>query len=202
MLRPVIAFLALAFLYSPTAIGQVGEPYRAFRSTPFAKFFSVTTRSRTDLPDGGTDIHLEPGGYQQHIDIHVRIDQSMTTQQARLRIARAWLGDQTTLNPMARDIAKSFLADVSCQREDPGLKTVVDQLWHAQGSDDNVLRTADAAQEAGRVQAQPSSDELRVFLGRAEPSTRSLDGCEITLANVTVKESQWLEITIVRKSAR
>ncbi len=199
MLRPVITFLVLCAIYSPVARAQVGEPYRAFRSTPFAKFFNVTTRSRTDLADGGTAIHLEPGGHQKHIDIRVTIDQSMTTQQAQLLIARSWLGDKLHLNAMARDIAKSFLADVSCQRDDAGLKAVVQQIWHAQGTEDEVVRTADAAKEAAEVQAEPPSDELLVFLGRSEPSSRTLAGCVVTVANVTVQESQWLEITIVQK---
>ncbi len=195
----VLWLLMLAVLCTPPALARVGSSYRTFRASGFAKFFSVTTRSRKDREDGGTLIHLEPGGHQKHIDIHMTIDQSMKTIAGQLSVARSWIGPADSPNSFAKDIVKSFVADVSCDPKNEGLTTVVEQIWHYQGAGQEVIKTKATANTAA---AAAPTTELKVFLGQEESSTRTLDGCTLTFTNEKVGEKSWLRVRVEKDTAK
>lgn len=196
MRNVIVGLLALVLLAAPPALAQVGSSYRTFRSSGFAKFFSVTTRSRKDLKDGGTVIHLEPGGHQKEIDIYMTIDKSMKTISAELSVTRSWIGSADSPNALAQDIVKSFVADVSCDADSDELKKVIEQIWHYKGTGEEVIRTEEAAAVAKSAAAGGPSPELQVFLGSSDTSSRTLTGCTLTFSNEKSGEKSWLRVRI------
>jgi hypothetical protein len=192
----IVGLLALLTLTGPPALAQVGSSYRTFRSSGFAKFFGVTTRSRKDLEDGGTVIHLEPGAHQKEIDIHLTIDRSMQTGSAQLSVARNWVGSADSPNAFARDIVKSFVSHVSCDAENEDLKEVIEQIWHYKGAGEEVVRTEDAAAEAKAASAGGPTPELQVFLGSSDTSSRTLSGCTLTFTNDKSGKKNWLRVRV------
>lgn len=196
MRKRVLWLLALAMVCTPPALARVGSSYRTLRGSGFAKFFNLTVRSRKDLENGGTLIRLEPGSYQKQIDILVTTNRAMETVAARLSVARSWIGGTDNLNSFAKDLVKSFVADVSCDGDNEGLKKVVAQIWHATGSGQEVIQTAESAAAAAQAATGASTPELEVFLGKQEGSTRSLKGCTVNFSNVKVGEETWLRVSI------
>ena len=196
MKHRVLWLVVLSLVCTAPALARVGSSYRTFRGSEFAKFFSLTVRSRKDLPAGATLIHLEPGGNQKHIDVEVTTNQSMHTVSAQLSVSREWIGAADSPNQFARDIVKSFVADLACDAADEGLQKVVDDVWHYQGDGAQVVKTAETSAAPATAAVAGSTPELEVFLGRQEHSNRSLKGCSLTFANEKVGESLWLRIRI------
>ncbi len=194
----IVLLVAIACAVALPASARVGKAYRSFRVSEFAKFFNVTTTSRVDLPDGGTLVKLEPGGYKEHIDIELTIDSAMDVVAAELRINRAWLGDAGSINPFAKDMVKSFVDQMACDADDADIKRIVEQIWQSKGSKDNVVKLESEEKKEADAMAAGPTPEFEVFMGTKEKSDRALPGCTLAFENVVGGDSTWLVVKLTR----
>ena len=136
--------------------------YEEFQKSEFASFFNLQEIERIQEPNGSARIHLKTGGFQEFIDIELKLDPSLRLRQASLELARAWIGDEDSLNPFAKDICKSFihnLANVSNNR----IQDLVEGIWDLHGKKDEVIYLKPPAPSATRLAETQSA--IKVFCG-------------------------------------
>lgn len=83
--------------------------YSNFKSSEFFHFFNLTEENREKLNEVDKKLLFKTGGFQEHIDIFLYIDQDNNIKKAELYLDREWIGDINSINPLGTDISKSFI---------------------------------------------------------------------------------------------
>ncbi|MHA1292709.1 MAG: hypothetical protein ACTSQJ_08600 [Promethearchaeota archaeon] len=115
--------------------------YSELKKTDFFKFFNFNEVKFEFNKENNQKqkIYLKPGGFQEYIDFIVEINKDEILR-AILALDREWIGDQESINPFGKDIAKSFLGALIPNIIDQEFKiSLVQGIWNLTGSKDRVI---------------------------------------------------------------
>ncbi|MGY5855526.1 MAG: hypothetical protein RTS72_02930 [Candidatus Thorarchaeota archaeon] len=167
--------------------------YDELRKTDLFSFFSFTETGRRPMPDGMQEIHLKPGGFQEFIDVKMKVDRSQIVHQGVLYLDREWIGSPMTVSPFGKDLAKSFIDAVTPPTDRKKADTIVSTIWNVQGSSDRVV----SIHPKNEQEAEPLIDELQqVYLGIEEKYEMKLEKSCISVENVIDVGRKRLKISI------
>ena len=169
--------------------------YDELRETELFSFFSFSETGRRPLPDGMQEIHLKPGGFQEFIDVKMKIDRSQMVHQGVLYLDRDWIGSPMTVSPFGKDLAKSFIAAVTPPGDRKKADTIVSTIWHIQGTGDRVT-TVDSQSPKDQVSEAPIEELQQVYLGIEDKYEMKLEKSCIKVENVTDVGRKRLKISI------
>ena len=192
-IRNLVLSFWILLVATPVHAG-VGDPLDGFLKSEFARFFNITESERTVQEDGATVVRFEPGAKQESIDLVLWVDSDGKVYKAALHTARDWVGDEKQLNLFAKDLIKSFIAEMVCASGFEASKALVKALWDAQGSVDKVVTVNGEA----KVVAPPPETRVRVeaLYGQREEHVERYEGCEVQLENWTGGDFVWLSTRI------
>ncbi len=116
--------------------------YKALKKTEFYNFFGLHEIDKKTISKGLTEIKIKPGGFQEHVDITLTLNKSDAVVDSVLKLNRAWIGNEDTINPFGKDIAKSFIDVLIVNEKDrPFKETLVQNLWFFRGKKNKVIFT-------------------------------------------------------------
>ncbi|MHA1283193.1 MAG: hypothetical protein ACTSQP_11870 [Promethearchaeota archaeon] len=112
--------------------------YEQLKKTDFFNFFNLSEIDRK-IENDFLLISLKPGGFQEFIDIQLKLYKNDIIE-AKLSLDRSWIGDSNSINPFAKDIAKSFIGALFPDKIDEEFKiSLVQAIWNTKGSEDLVI---------------------------------------------------------------
>jgi len=135
--------------------------YSEFKGTDFFNFFNL--KEVNTIIDGNkrnlTGIYLKPGGFQEHVDIQLKILHEEILN-AVLILDREWIGNEKSINPFGKDIAKSFLAALIPDALNQEFKILlVQSLWNLKGDEDRIMCIDEVIKNW-----EDASPDVKVFL--------------------------------------
>ena len=194
MIRTLLLVFAMTQLGTPDSQGQVGTPYDKLSETDFFGFFGVREVHRTPLESGRVAVDLKTGGFQQHIDIRLALDASGNVQIASLFVDRSWLGNANSINRLGCDVIKSFLATFPPAGDRQAAEPLIQAIWNAKGSKDEVIRLDGEPAPAGPTGL--AKEGLEVIFGSRPSYLQDLTTCSIRLDNVSKDGRDRLRVRI------
>ncbi|NWF97093.1 MAG: hypothetical protein HXY34_13205 [Candidatus Thorarchaeota archaeon] len=168
---------------------------KELRKCDLFTFFRLSETGRIKEKDGVTRVTCEPGGFQKNIDIEFSVGKGEVIQEATIFLERAWIGNENTVNPFGKDIARSFLADVLPQRDRELLAKFLAALWQLRGKSDQVISI--------RSPPPPVTDPdalrgISVYLGKESRHEYHLAETAVILENIERSGSPWLRIRVIK----
>lgn len=127
-------------------------------------------------------VELKPGGFRESIDIALDLDGADNVRTAHLGLARRWIGGAEQLNPLATDIAASFLSTFVGDRDRPQLRDLADALRSAHGTTNAVVQLRPGAAPPPQVSAK-AQDFVRTFEGLESSFRETMHDLELTAQN-------------------
>ncbi|MHA1782075.1 MAG: hypothetical protein ACTSUL_01465, partial [Promethearchaeota archaeon] len=82
--------------------------YSDFLKSDFFNFFNFSEILHEKFQEEKELLKLKPGGFREFIDLELILMKGKIIE-AILYLDRNWVGDEFSLNPFAKDIAKSFV---------------------------------------------------------------------------------------------
>lgn len=169
--------------------------YEELKETDLFSFFSFTESGRRPMPDGMQEIHLKPGGFQEFIDVKMRIDRSQKVHEGVLYLDRDWIGSPMTVSPFGKDLAKSFIAAVTPSSDRKKADNIVNTIWNIQGSSDRVISIQ--PQSSKDLVPEPPIEKLeQVYFGVEDKFEMKLQKSRIIVENITDVGRKRLKISI------
>jgi hypothetical protein len=169
--------------------------YDELRKTELFEFFHFTETGRRPTTGGLQEIYLKPGGFQEFIDVRMRIDRSQKVHAGILYLDRDWIGSPMTVSPFGRDLAKSFIDAVTPPTDRAKADNVVNTIWNIRGSSDREI--AIQPDSPKDLVPEPPIEELEhVYLGIEDKYEMELERSRIRVENVTDIGRKRLKITI------
>jgi hypothetical protein len=107
----------------------VGDKYDDFLKSEFAEFFKISETGRSDAGSGQIRIIIKPGVFKEYIDISVLTDSTNNIISGELDVNRSWI-DNPESNPFARDIVKSFIAELVNSKDKVDFGGVSDAIFN------------------------------------------------------------------------
>ncbi len=169
--------------------------YDELRNTELFSFFSFSETGRRPLPDGMQEVHLKPGGFQEFIDVKMKIDRSQMVHQGVLYLDRDWIGSPMTVSPFGKDLAKSFIAAVTPPDDRKKADNIVSTIWYIQGTGDKVI-SVESEGPKDIVADLPIEELQQVYLGIEDKYEMKLEKSFIKVENVTDVGRKRLKISI------
>ena len=169
--------------------------YDELQETELFSFFSFSETGRRPMPDGMQEIHLKPGGFQEFIDVKMKIDRSQMVHQGVLYLDRDWIGSPMTVSPFGKDLAKSFIAAVTPPDDRKKADNIVSTIWHIQGIGDKVI-SVESEGPKDIVADSPIEELQQVYLGIEDKYEMKLEKSFIKVENVTDVGRKRLKISI------
>ncbi|MBN2230962.1 MAG: hypothetical protein JW779_15360 [Candidatus Thorarchaeota archaeon] len=154
--------------------------YKKLKETELFSFFHFTETGRRYGLGGLTEIHLKPGGFQEFIDITLKVDRSDGVHEGVLYLDRDWIGSAMTVNPFGKDLAKSFVEAVTHPADKEKASKVVSTIWGLTGIKDQVIRISEN-ETTEEVPIQKLSD---VYTGIEKCYSLNLDKSRILVENI------------------
>ncbi|MGY5872682.1 MAG: hypothetical protein RTV72_10585 [Candidatus Thorarchaeota archaeon] len=169
--------------------------YEELQKTELFSFFNFSESGRKSTPGGYQEIHYKPGGFQEFIDVKMKIDQSQMVQEGVLYLDRDWIGGPMTVSPFGKDLAKSFIAAVCPNADKKQAERVVSSIWNLSGSSDRIISLHPEGSEI--VDSEDAIEEIElVYLGIAECFEMTFEKSCIKIENVTDVGRARLKISI------
>ncbi len=169
--------------------------YDELRETELFSFFNFTESGRRPLIDGMQEIHLKPGGFQEFIDVKMKVDRSQKVHQGVLYLDRDWIGGPMTVSPFGKDLAKSFIDAVTPIADKKRAGNIVSTIWNLQGS--SGVSIPIKPQSPKDLVPEPPIEKLEsVYLGIEDKFEMKLEKSQITIENVTDVGRKRLKISI------
>ncbi len=147
------------------------------------------------MSDGMQEIHLKPGGFQEFIDVKMKIDRSQMVHQGVLYLDRDWIGSPMTVSPFGKDLAKSFIAAVVPLDDRKKADKIVSTIWNLQGTGDGVV-SVETEGPKDLVSESSIAELQRVYLGVEDKYEMKLEKSYIKVENVTDVGRKRLKISI------
>jgi len=145
--------------------------------------------------DGMQEIHLKPGGFQEFIDVKMKVDRSQKVHQGVLYLDRDWIGGPMTVSPFGKDLAKSFIDAITPLADKEKASNIVSTIWNLQGSSDVSIPIK--PQSIKDLVPEPPIEKLEsVYLGIEDKFEMKLEKSQITIENVTDVGRKRLKISI------
>jgi hypothetical protein len=128
--------------------------YSKIKESDFYNFFNLSEKSMI-----GNLISLKPGGFQKHIDFLFKVENDLIYE-AILSLDRAWIGNDESVNPFAKDITKSFISALFPDALDQEFKLeLIQAIWNIKGRQDRVYCIDEAVYNWETANAQ-----IKLFL--------------------------------------
>jgi hypothetical protein len=169
--------------------------YEDLRETELFTFFNFTESGRRPLTDGMQEVHLKPGGFQEFIDVKMKIDRSQKVKEGALFLDRDWIGSPMTVSPFGKDLAKSFIAAVTPPSDRKKADNMVNTIWNIQGASDREIAIKPQSPK-DLVPEPPIEGLVQVYLGIEDSFEMKLDESRIKVENITEVGRMRLKITI------
>jgi hypothetical protein len=169
--------------------------YEELRKTDLFSFFSFSETGRRPMIDGMQEIHLKPGGFQEFIDVTMKIDRFQKVHQGVLYLDREWIGSPMTVSPFGKDLAKSFIAAVTPPIDRKKADNVANTIWSVQGISDREIAIQPQSPK-DLFPELPIEELVHVFLGIEDKFEMKLEKSCITVENVTDVGRKRLRISI------
>jgi len=83
--------------------------YSDFQQSEFYKFFNLMEQSSIKVDKDQKKFYFKTGGFQEHIDIYLYVNNDNLIIQSELYLDRKWIGNTKSINPFGSDISKSFI---------------------------------------------------------------------------------------------
>jgi len=83
--------------------------YSDFRQSEFFKFFNLVEQSSIKVDLDQKKLYFKTGGFQEHIDIYLYVNNDDLIKHSELYLDRNWIGNTKSINPFGSDISKSFV---------------------------------------------------------------------------------------------
>ena len=147
------------------------------------------------MTDGMQEIHLKPGGFQEFIDVIMKIDRFQKVHQGVLYLDREWIGSPMTVSPFGKDLAKSFIAAVTPPTDRKKAVNVANTIWSVQGISDREIAIQPQSPK-DLIPELPIEELVHVFLGIEDKFEIKLEKSCITVENVTDVGRKRLRISI------
>jgi len=169
--------------------------YVELKKTELFSFFNFTENGRRPTSRGMQEIHFKPGGFQEFIDVKLKIDSSQIVHQGILYLDRAWIGGAMTVSPFGKDLAKSFIAAVTPDVDKDKADRVVCTIWNIQGSSDRVISLHSEGSDS--CAEEDSIEELEhVYLGTSNKFEMTFEKSCIKIEKVMDVGRKRLKISI------
>lgn len=169
--------------------------YVELKKTDLFSFFNLTENGRRPTRGGMQEIHFKPGGFQEFIDVKMKIDSSQMVHQGVLYLDRDWIGGPMTVSPFGKDLAKSFIAAVTPNVDKAEADRVVCTIWNIQGSSDRVISIHPNCPEK-IAEIYPIEELEHVYLGIADKFEMTFEKSCIKIENVMDVGRKRLKISI------
>ena len=169
--------------------------YDELRNTELFSFFSFSETGRRPMADGMQLIHLKPGGFQEFIDVTMKIDRSQKVHSGVLYLDREWIGSPMTVSPFGKDLAKSFIAAVTPPADRKEADNIVSTIWNIEGTSDKVVSIQSEISKEKEAKL-PIEELQQVYLGIEEKYEMKLQKSCIKVENVTDVGRKRLKISI------
>lgn len=167
--------------------------YIGLTKTDFFSFFNITETNRAKTEEGIVRISLKPGGFQEHIDIEIKVDEKGSILRADLFLDRDWIGDWKKINPFGKDIAKSFIECLYTKHERSQVRDLVSAIWRLKGVNDEVISFKKGEESEDSTKMRRATD---VYTGKEKLYTMMLSQSEIIIENLRQGGRERLRITI------
>jgi hypothetical protein len=170
--------------------------YGGLKRTELFTFFRLSeiTRSRPSN-EGIVRVILKPGGFQEFIDIEVRIDQSSLVRGASLIMDRKWVGEMTNVNPFAKDITKTFISVLIPPEDTQIVRDVVNAIWNLRGTKDKVYYLTQPPDEEESDDPEIVKAQ-RVYLGEEAKFEMIMPSSELIIENSRIGAKELLLLTV------
>jgi hypothetical protein len=172
--------------------------YDELQKTELFSFFNFTESGRKAAPDGFQEIHYKPGGFQEFIDVQMKVDRSQMIHEGVLYLDRDWIGGPMTVNPFGKDLAKSFIAAVCPAADKEKADRIVSTIWNLQGASDRVISIQPDGPE-DLTKEVPIEELEQVYLGTSNLFEMTCKKTCIKIENVVDVGKDRLKITIQLK---
>jgi hypothetical protein len=169
--------------------------YEELRKTDLFEFFHFTETWRKPISTGMQEIHLKPGGFQEFIDLRMKIDRSQKVHSGVLYLDRDWIGSPMTVSPFGKDLAKSFIAAVTPPSDREKADNIVNTIWSVQGLGDQTTSIHSEGPK-NPVPEPPIEELVQVYLGLEDTFEMKLERSQIKVENVTDIGRKRLKISI------
>jgi hypothetical protein len=169
--------------------------YEELRKTELFSFFNFTESGRRPMTDGMQEIHLKPGGFQEFIDVMMKVDRSQKVHEGVLYLDRDWIGSPMTVSPFGKDLAKSFIDAITPPIDKKKASSVVSTIWNIQGLSD-VMIPVQPQGSKDLVSELPIDKLVQVYLGTEDKFEMRLEESCIKVENVIDVGRKRLKISI------
>ena len=167
--------------------------YDEFQQSEFASFFNLQEVEQFQEPNGCMRLHLKTGGFQEFVDIELKLDASLRLRQASLELARAWIGNEDSLNPFAKDICKSFIHDLA-QVHHKKIQDLVDGIWDLHGKKDEVIYIKPPVPSTTRL--AETQNATKVFSGVLPLLELKLPKFNLKMENIEIAGKALLRVVL------
>jgi len=167
--------------------------YEEFQKSEFASFFNTQEVERIQEPNGVIRVRLKTGGFQEFVDIELKLDASLRLRQASLELARAWIGNEDSLNPFAKDICKSFIHDLA-NFSNKKLQDLVEGIWDIRGKKDEVIYIKPPAPSTTRL--AETQNAIKVFSGVLPLLELKLPKFKLKMENIEIAGKTLLRVIL------
>lgn len=113
--------------------------YKKLKESDLFTFFNFSEVGRRKGEKGLAMVSLKPGGFQEFIDIAMHMDVSGRIFSGVLLMDRKWIGNEKTINPFGKDLAKSFIQEMTPEEDRMEIEPVIFILWDMIGREDQVI---------------------------------------------------------------
>jgi hypothetical protein len=110
--------------------GEPGPPtFTDLRNSEFWQYFHISEESHDDSDRTHVHIRLRPGGWVEHIAMHLYCYEDDYISSAELSLRQSWvIGPPWGINPFAKDLARSWLLALTAASDQEAIRPLVDQL--------------------------------------------------------------------------
>lgn len=170
---------------SPSAgASSPGPVYASLAQTDFIKFFHVSEVGR-EHRDGEDIVHLKTQNFRDQLAIDVIVSRDGRVSEASLLLRSAWIGDEEHANPLANDIAKSFLNEFRSPLDAEQMSYFTNALMSHAGSGDEVIRLSGDADDAD-VTPPDVEQAIAVYVGRSDSFVTKMLATEVSFEHVSL----------------
>ncbi|MFX1236505.1 MAG: hypothetical protein ACFFAS_17965 [Promethearchaeota archaeon] len=168
--------------------------FESFKNSDFYFFFNLSEiKTSKSFP---LYIKLKPGGFQEHIDLEIVLEEHKEIKQAILMLDRFWIGNEVSINPFGKDIAKSFIDLMLPSNPTVDFKeSLITSLWNLKGSNEKII-CIDKVVEAWESSNVEVKHFLDVYRGSMKGFKKIMNKIELTMENIKDDNKERLKITM------
>jgi hypothetical protein len=172
--------------------------YKKLKESDLFAFFNFSEIGRRKGEKGLAMVSFKPGGFQEFIDIAMQMDVAGSIFSAVLLMDRKWIGNEKTINPFGKDLAKSFIQQMTPEVDREEIESIVFILWDMIGREDQVIgiRPVDTSYSQGE---QGVASVVDVYKGLKKTFTYQMSESIMRIENVVDGGRERLKISISLK---